>query len=172
MPTISTIGWRGSASASGKTVAYLYAWTLLLAGVAVALRFVPYHDHNVPHPQYRIGWVLVMAAIALVAVAASVYLVYVLEILKFKNWRSHDMKRDDPDTTEHEIDEAVRRDVETGEFERVWDSAPDGEGEPPGPAVVHDAGRVGDPGAGGAGVDAGAEPEPRGGDRAAGRRDG
>ena len=25
-----------------KTVAYLYAWTLLLAGVAVALRFVPY----------------------------------------------------------------------------------------------------------------------------------
>ena len=48
-----------------------------------------------------------MGAIALVAVAASVYLVYVLEILKFKNWRSHDLKRDDPDTTEHEIDEAV-----------------------------------------------------------------
>ncbi len=30
-----------------KTVAYLYGWTLMLAGVALALRFVPYsttHD--------------------------------------------------------------------------------------------------------------------------------
>ena len=28
-----------------RTVAYLYGWTLMLAGVAVALRFVPYSDH-------------------------------------------------------------------------------------------------------------------------------
>ena len=27
-----------------KTVAYLYAWTLMLAGVALALRFVPYYE--------------------------------------------------------------------------------------------------------------------------------
>ena len=27
-----------------KTVAYLYAWTLMLAGVALALHFVPYSD--------------------------------------------------------------------------------------------------------------------------------
>ena len=33
-----------------KTVAYLYGWTLMLAGVAVALRFVPYHDHRGPLP--------------------------------------------------------------------------------------------------------------------------
>ena len=31
-----------------KTVAYLYAWTLMLAGVALALRFVPYKNHE-PH---------------------------------------------------------------------------------------------------------------------------
>ena len=36
-----------------KTVAYLYAWTMLLAGVAVALRFVPYSDH---HGHYNAGW--------------------------------------------------------------------------------------------------------------------
>ena len=31
-----------------KTVGFLYLWTLLLAGLAVALRFVPYHDHHPP----------------------------------------------------------------------------------------------------------------------------
>jgi UDP-GlcNAc:undecaprenyl-phosphate/decaprenyl-phosphate GlcNAc-1-phosphate transferase len=64
-----------------RTIAYLYAWTLLLAGVALALRFVPYSDH---HGHLRFGWTLVMIALGLVAVAASVYLVYVLEILKFR----------------------------------------------------------------------------------------
>ena len=37
-----------------RTVLYLYAWTLLLAGVAVALRFIPYHDHGPPH-HYQLG---------------------------------------------------------------------------------------------------------------------
>ena len=99
-----------------RTVAYLYGWTLMLAGVAVALRFVPYSDHN---GHYHLGWVLVMVAIGLIAVAASIYLIYVLEILKFKNRRARELRTADPDTTEHEIDEKVRREVETGEFERV-----------------------------------------------------
>ncbi len=99
-----------------RTVAYLYGWTLMLAGVAVALRFVPYSNH---HGTYYLGWVLVMVAIALIALAASVYLIYVLEILKFKNRRARELRSADPDTTEHEIDERVRREVETGEFERV-----------------------------------------------------
>ena len=47
-----------------RTVAYLYGWTLMLAGVAVALRFVPYSDHR---GHYHLGWVLVMVAIGLVA---------------------------------------------------------------------------------------------------------
>lgn len=99
-----------------RTVAYLYAWTLLLAGVALALRFVPYSDH---HNHYRLGWSLVLAAIMLIALAASVYLVYVLEILKFRKRRARELKRTDPTTTEHEIDEQVRRDLDTGEFERL-----------------------------------------------------
>jgi UDP-GlcNAc:undecaprenyl-phosphate GlcNAc-1-phosphate transferase len=99
-----------------KTVAYLYAWSVLLAGVAVALRYVPYSDH---HGHYHLGWSLVMGAFALIALAASVYLVYVLEILKFKHWRAREIRRSDPDTTEFEVEEAVARDIDTGEFERV-----------------------------------------------------
>jgi UDP-GlcNAc:undecaprenyl-phosphate GlcNAc-1-phosphate transferase len=64
-----------------RTVLYLYAWTLLLAGLALALRFVPYSDN---HGHFKTGWTLVMAALGLLVLAASVYLVYVLEILKFR----------------------------------------------------------------------------------------
>jgi UDP-GlcNAc:undecaprenyl-phosphate/decaprenyl-phosphate GlcNAc-1-phosphate transferase len=64
-----------------RTIAYLYAWTLMLAGLALALRFVPYSDH---HGHLHTGWALVMGALGLLVVAASVYLVYVLEILKFR----------------------------------------------------------------------------------------
>jgi UDP-GlcNAc:undecaprenyl-phosphate GlcNAc-1-phosphate transferase len=99
-----------------KTVAYLYGWTLMLAGVAVALRFIPYSDH---HGHYRAGWLALLIVIALVALAASVYLVYVLEIFKFKTRRASELKRLDPDTTEHEIVERVEHDIETGEFDRV-----------------------------------------------------
>ena len=151
-----------------KTVAYLYGWTLMLAGVAVALRFVPYSDH---HGHYSVGWALVMAAIALIALAASIYLVYVLEILKFRHRRADELRSVDPTTTEHQIDESVRHDFETGEFERVRSSG-DAEGEPDGTAVVHDDGRLDDPGAGGTGVDARAQPEPSRGHSAAGQRDG
>ena len=99
-----------------RTVAYLYGWTLMLAGVAVALRFVPYSNHR---GTYHLGWALVMAAIVLVALAASVYLIYVLEILKFKNRRAGEIRTAEPGTSEHEIEEQVQREVETGEFERV-----------------------------------------------------
>jgi len=99
-----------------RTVAYLYGWTLMLAGVAVALRFVPYSNHR---GHYHLGWLLVMAAIGLIAIAASVYLIYLLEILKFRHRRSRELRTADPATSEHEIDERVQREVETGEFERV-----------------------------------------------------
>jgi UDP-GlcNAc:undecaprenyl-phosphate GlcNAc-1-phosphate transferase len=96
-----------------RTVLYLYAWTFLLAGLAVAMRFIPYSDH---HGNYRLGWSLVLAALALLVLAASVYLVVVLEILKLKRLRGWQLRRADPDTTEHEIVERVERELETGEF--------------------------------------------------------
>jgi UDP-GlcNAc:undecaprenyl-phosphate GlcNAc-1-phosphate transferase len=101
-----------------KTVAYMYGWTLVLAALAVGLRVLPYHDHTAPH-HYHLGWVLVLVALAVLALAASVYLVYVLEILKLKTWRARELRRRDPSTSEHDIDERVRSDIETGEFDRV-----------------------------------------------------
>jgi UDP-GlcNAc:undecaprenyl-phosphate GlcNAc-1-phosphate transferase len=96
-----------------RTVLYLYAWTLTMAGVAVALRFVPYSH---PNGELRLGWSLVMAGLFALALAASVYLVYVLEILKLRRLRAWQLRRTDPDTSEHQIDAAVQKDLETGEF--------------------------------------------------------
>ena len=101
-----------------RTLAYLYGWTVLLAGLAVALRFVPYHDHAYPH-HYHLGWLLLVIALAVAALAASVYLVLVLEILKFKRVRMRQLQTLEPATSEHEIDARVRQEFETGEFERV-----------------------------------------------------
>jgi UDP-GlcNAc:undecaprenyl-phosphate GlcNAc-1-phosphate transferase len=133
-----------------KTVTYLYAWTLLLAGVAVALRFVPYSVHVHGHHHYQSAWLAFMIFLGVVAVAASVYLVYVLEILKFKSFRSREIRELDPDTSEHEIDAQVARELDTGEFERVRLSSEDGGsprppadggGQPAAPAESPTAGR-------------------------------
>jgi UDP-GlcNAc:undecaprenyl-phosphate/decaprenyl-phosphate GlcNAc-1-phosphate transferase len=96
-----------------KTVGYLYAWTTTMTGLAVALRFIPYSESN---GHLNAGWAAVMGALLLVGLGASVYLVYVLEILKLRKLRSWQLRRDDPGTSEHEIDDRVERDLETGEF--------------------------------------------------------
>jgi UDP-GlcNAc:undecaprenyl-phosphate GlcNAc-1-phosphate transferase len=57
-----------------------------------------------------------MGACFVIALAASAYLVYVLEILKLRRLRAWQLRRTDPDTTEHEIDREVERELETGEF--------------------------------------------------------
>jgi UDP-GlcNAc:undecaprenyl-phosphate GlcNAc-1-phosphate transferase len=108
---------------SRRTIAYLYAWTLLLAGLALALRFVPYSDHK---GHLHTGWTLVMVAFALVAVAASVYLVYVLEILKFRRLDSMRLRRLRPQASPAEIESSVVRDLETGEFQAVSSGDHDG----------------------------------------------
>jgi UDP-GlcNAc:undecaprenyl-phosphate/decaprenyl-phosphate GlcNAc-1-phosphate transferase len=96
-----------------RTVLYLYAWTVTMAGLAVALRFIPYTDDG---GDWDLGWSLVMAACFAVAFAASVYLVLVLEILKLRRLRSWQLRHADPGTSEHEIDAEVERELETGEF--------------------------------------------------------
>jgi UDP-GlcNAc:undecaprenyl-phosphate GlcNAc-1-phosphate transferase len=91
-----------------RAVLYLYAWTLCQAGLALALRFVPYSDNG---GRFHLGWSLVMIALGVIAVATSVYLVYVLEILKFRRR----FRRRRPDATDEEISEQL----ETGEFDAV-----------------------------------------------------
>ncbi len=119
-----------------RTVLYLYAWTVLLAGLAVALRFIPYTDN---HGSFNLGWALLLGAVALFVVGASVYLVIVLEILKLKRLRAWQMRRTDPETTEHEIVAQVESDLETGEFAAVDGGSGGGSGgsgpqAPPAPA--------------------------------------
>jgi UDP-GlcNAc:undecaprenyl-phosphate GlcNAc-1-phosphate transferase len=99
-----------------RTVLYLYAWTLLLAGLAIALRFVPYSDNG---GTLNLGWAAVMASLGLLVLVASVYLVYVLEILKFKRLDALRLRRVKPATSEQEIDADVAARLETGEFDAV-----------------------------------------------------
>ena len=96
-----------------KTVLYLYAWTTTMTAIAVALRFVPYSESN---GHLNVGWAILMGAMLLVGLGASIYLVYVLEILKLRRLRAWQLRREDPDTSEHEIDDQVEEDLETGEF--------------------------------------------------------
>lgn len=67
-----------------RTVAYLYAWTTVMAALALALRFVPYSDN---HGHFDALWTAVMLALIVAALAYSVYLIYVLEILKLRRGR-------------------------------------------------------------------------------------
>ncbi len=97
-----------------RTVLYLYAWTISLAALALALRFVPYSDDD---GHLNAGWTIVMASFGLVAAAASVYLVVVLEILKFRRFRERQLRRQALST--QEIEEEIVREVETGEFDAV-----------------------------------------------------
>jgi UDP-GlcNAc:undecaprenyl-phosphate GlcNAc-1-phosphate transferase len=96
-----------------RSVLYLYAWTLITAGDAVALRFIPYSERS---GQLNTGWAALMGALLLLGLAASVYLIYILEILKFRRLRAWQLRRVDPETDEHQIDEQVERELETGEF--------------------------------------------------------
>jgi len=104
-----------------RTALYLYGWTLVLAALALALRFVPYSDH---HGHFDTEWVLVLVAFGVLAFAASVYLVLVLEILKLKRFRQFQARREstlagEPEPAEADIDTGVAHELETGEFEIV-----------------------------------------------------
>ena len=59
----------------------IYAWCATLAAAALATRFIQPH----PHGEWRLWAIAVDVAIGLVAVAASVYIVYLLEIVKLAN---------------------------------------------------------------------------------------
>jgi UDP-GlcNAc:undecaprenyl-phosphate GlcNAc-1-phosphate transferase len=100
-----------------RTLAYLYGWALVMAGLALTLRFVPYSDDR---GNFDPVWTAVMVASLLVAAAASFYLVITLEILKLRRKRSRDLAeaRGGP-VADAEVDEGVARELETGSFAAV-----------------------------------------------------
>jgi UDP-GlcNAc:undecaprenyl-phosphate/decaprenyl-phosphate GlcNAc-1-phosphate transferase len=64
-----------------RAATYIWVWCGTLAATALALRFIKPHQHGDWHP-WRTA---IMGAIGVVAVAASVYMVYLLEIVKLAN---------------------------------------------------------------------------------------
>src|SRR5215211_1967489 len=101
-----------------KTLAYMYAWTAMMAGLALALRFVPYSDD---HGNFDAFWTIVLLACFALVLAASFYLVVTLEILKLRrSWlrRLAGVPAGDGIGPE-EVDEGVVRELETGSFEVV-----------------------------------------------------
>jgi UDP-GlcNAc:undecaprenyl-phosphate GlcNAc-1-phosphate transferase len=100
-----------------RTLAYLYGWALVLAGLALALRFVPYSDN---HGHFDPLWTAVIVACGVAAVAASVYLLLALEILKLRMSRFRELVGlGVPVSTPEELDASVATELETGTFPAV-----------------------------------------------------
>jgi UDP-GlcNAc:undecaprenyl-phosphate/decaprenyl-phosphate GlcNAc-1-phosphate transferase len=64
-----------------RAATYIWLWCATLAATALALRFIKPHQHGVWH----LWRTLVVGGIGFVALAASVYMVYLLEIVKLAN---------------------------------------------------------------------------------------
>src|ERR671935_18836 len=66
-----------------RAALYMWGWCAILAGAALATRFIHPHAHGVWHPWQTVA----VGAIGLLALAASIYMVYLLEIVKLANPR-------------------------------------------------------------------------------------
>ncbi|EHN11418.1 Undecaprenyl-phosphate N-acetylglucosaminyl 1-phosphate transferase [Patulibacter medicamentivorans] len=113
-----------------RVVLYLYAWAAALAGVAIALRFVPYNDDR---DHYDPLWTSVIVVIVLLVLAFSVYLVYLLEIVKLRRLDALRLRHLRPDVSEQDIDDDVTRALQTGEIDAITGEHLAVDGAPPGP---------------------------------------
>jgi UDP-GlcNAc:undecaprenyl-phosphate GlcNAc-1-phosphate transferase len=74
----------------------MWLWCASLAGAALATRFVPFREGGEWHP-----WeTLAVVGIALFAVAFSIYVVYLLEIVKLMNPRVRRRDREEDEASE------------------------------------------------------------------------
>ena len=88
-----------------RTAAYLHGWAALLAAYAIFLRFLPPR----PRGEWDLGNTLVGTGAGLIVLAASVWMVYTLEILKARHLRVLGLARFAEPEAERE--EAVERAV-------------------------------------------------------------
>jgi UDP-GlcNAc:undecaprenyl-phosphate GlcNAc-1-phosphate transferase len=89
-----------------RTAAYLHLWALLLAAYAILLRFEPPR----PRGHWEADNTLIAVAVGIVVLAASVWMVYTLEILKARHLRV--FRGSEPPDPEPE--EAVERALTAG----------------------------------------------------------
>jgi UDP-GlcNAc:undecaprenyl-phosphate/decaprenyl-phosphate GlcNAc-1-phosphate transferase len=66
-----------------RAVTYMYAWCVILAAAALSTRFLPPR----PRGEWDVSNTIIDMAVGLVAVAASIYIAYLLEIVKLANPR-------------------------------------------------------------------------------------
>ena len=66
-----------------RAVVYMYAWCGILAAAALSTRFLPPR----PHGEWDLSNAFIAGGMALLAIAASVYIAYLLEIIKLANPR-------------------------------------------------------------------------------------
>jgi UDP-GlcNAc:undecaprenyl-phosphate/decaprenyl-phosphate GlcNAc-1-phosphate transferase len=67
-----------------RAAIYFYIWGLVLAGAALATRFVPFREHG----DWHLWPTVLVLAIGVIALATSLYMVIVLEILKLRRLRA------------------------------------------------------------------------------------
>lgn len=100
-----------------RTLAYLYSWVLVMASLALALRFVPYSDDA---GSFDPLWSAVMGTCLLVAAAASLYLIVTLEILKLRSFRLRQLASSHGgEPPPEEVNRGVAHELETGSFAAV-----------------------------------------------------
>ncbi len=91
-----------------RTAAYLHLWAALLSAWAILVRFVPPR----PRGEWDLGNSLIVSATGVLVVAASVWMVYTLEILKARHLRVLGFGRFA--TRESEREDAVERVLTAG----------------------------------------------------------
>jgi UDP-GlcNAc:undecaprenyl-phosphate GlcNAc-1-phosphate transferase len=74
-----------------RAVIYIYFWVGTLAAAALGTRYIPFREHGRWHLWATVG----AAAVGLLAVGASVYMIYLLEIVKLANPRIRRRRRED-----------------------------------------------------------------------------
>jgi UDP-GlcNAc:undecaprenyl-phosphate GlcNAc-1-phosphate transferase len=96
-----------------RTAAYLHLWAALLAGYAIMVRFASPR----PHGEWDLGNTLLVIAVGALVAAASVWMVYTLEILKDRHFQALRLRRVAPPADsedEREREEAVERALSAG----------------------------------------------------------
>jgi UDP-GlcNAc:undecaprenyl-phosphate GlcNAc-1-phosphate transferase len=95
-----------------RTAAYLHVWALMMAAYALLARFVPPR----PRGDWDLERSLLLAGVGVLVIAASVWMVYRLEILKARHLQALGLRRPvtDEKPVELEEEEAVERALEAG----------------------------------------------------------
>ncbi len=73
-----------------RAVLYIYFWVGTLAAAALGTRYIPFREHGTWHPWPTVG----AGALGLLAVGASIYMIYLLEIVKLANPRIRRRRRE------------------------------------------------------------------------------